>query len=660
MVFMKTYKSACSLDCWDVCSIDVTLRKDGSLKISGDPEDPITKGFLCQKGYLSANFFQDPERITSPMKNSATGWHPISWQQAFSEISSQLQAIIAKNGTHSIIHYKDAGHGGIAKNIDTAFFNALGGVVTSTGNLCWGAGLKAQQLDFGQAYSHDPLDMFNSQCIVLWGKNPMNTSPHMVPMLKQASKKDIPIILIDPTHSSSVSLATHHYPLLPGSDGHLALAMIKILFSNGFIDMDFAKTHCLHADKFFSSIHHFETEELISATGLTVNQVTELSMLYGQAKPASIHLGYGSQRNRYGCRNLRLINALGALTGNIGVEGGGINYANHYINQWVDKEYMLNLSSKNSHSPTFPQPAFADYVLEERPGEIQGIFTTLSNPLVQLPDTGKTTKAFESIPFKVVIDLRMTDTARKADYVLPCTHIMEESDFIMSSMWHNYFTYTEQVVEAHPNTRHEFDIFYALAQSINLSNFTDKYPDIETYIAKSILPLCRQRDCTPKDLIGKRHFFPGNEIPWKNRKFETKDQLFHLYIPDINRNLPTVKESNPLYPFQLISIHAKHSMHSQHFSRKDDSEIPTVLTSPDTVENCAFSKGDSVRLVSPTGELICRLDFDQNLPINLLVLTQGWWHKNGTVNLLTSQQLSDDGEQATYNDCFCRLEEQIG
>lgn len=650
---MTTYKSACSLDCWDVCSIKAEVKKDSSVLISGDPEDPITQGFLCKKGLHSANFYKDPTRITQPMKKHNSLWQKITWEQAFLEISEQLNNILSTHGSHSLIHYKDAGHGGLSKNIDTAFFNALGGVTTSTGSLCWGAGMKAQQLDFGQVYSHHPSDMLNSQCILLWGKNPMDTSPHMVPILKEASKKNIPILVVDPVKSASVSLATHHYPLLPGSDGHLALAMAILLAEKNMIDTHFIEHHCLDADLFLKSLQQFSLEELISKTGLSIQQVNELTNLYGSSASATIFMGYGLQRNRYGCRNVRLIDALAALTGNIGIKGGGVNYANHYMNQFINKDHLHHSIKKAT--PTFPQPIFADYVLSTRPEQIKGIFVTLANPLVQLPDTQKSIEAFESIPFKVVIDQRMTDTAQRADYVLPCTHIMEESDFIMSSMWHNYFTYTERVVAPAYNVKHEFEIFHGLAEKLNLTSFTQQYPTISNYVNTSLKPLCRELNCSPEELVGKRHFFPGNEIPWKNKIFETDDGRYHFFIPREKNNLTAVETKDSHYPLHLISVHYRHSMHTQHFSNRSESDLPEAFLSSSSLNTDELANGDIFRLVSTTGELTCRVVIDETLPHNVVKVVQGWWHKHGSINQLTSQQMTDRGQQATYNDCFCRL-----
>ena len=79
-----------------------------------------------------------------------------------------------------------------------------------------------------------------------------------------------------------------------------------------------------------------------------------------------------------------------------------------------------------------------------------------------------------------------------------------------------------------------------------------------------------------------------------------------------------------------------------------------------SIKNSEVQEGDQVRLISEQGELRCFLAIDEDLPPEVGKITQGWWLKNGGVNQLTSQALTDNGEQAVYNDCFCRLEKIVG
>ncbi|MDW7670746.1 MAG: molybdopterin-dependent oxidoreductase [Bacillota bacterium] len=649
---MKTYQSACSLDCWDACSMLVSVEDGSKVRVSGDPGDPITQGFLCGKGQRIVERFAHPDRLTSPMKRTVSGWKSISWDEALDDIADQLSSIISQYGPASLIHYSEGGHGGLAKNIDTAFFNALG-ATTPVGSLCLGAGMAAQKLDFGNAYCHSPEDLLNARCLILWGRNPAETNIHLVPFIRRLKKQGIPVYLIDPVHSASVSLADEHLALLPGSDGHLALAMAKYLAEHNLLDNSFVEQHCLFADDYFRMLNTFSYDELISATGLLPEQVFRLSETYGRSSPGSIYLGYGIQRNRYGGRSIRFIDALGALTGNIGIAGGGVNYAHRHISRWIDTEYLENTPSVSG--PTFPRAHFPTFVTMQPENAVQGIFVSKANPVLQLPDTNQTLQAFQQIPFKVVIDHFMTDTAQLADYVLPCTMILEESDVIFSSMWHNRMTWTERAIDPPEGVKHEFQIFYGLAQRMGMQDFILKYPDLNTYLETSMAPLCQYLNTTPASLKGKRVAVPGNELPWHNRQFETPSGRFVFLVPNLEELLPS--QQDPAFPYPLLTVHAAESLHSQHLRTRSAEVIPDVLMSPSTAQIAQLQNGDEAVLVSQSGSLRCRVCIDPLQQPNLLVMKQGTWLKNGAANQLTSQKLTDIGLQAAYYDCFCRLEQ---
>lgn len=649
---MKQIQSACPLDCWDACSILVKIDEDHHVSLSGDPSDPITQGFLCRKGQQMLERFNHPDRLTSPLKRTGSDWESISWDQALDEIADKLSRILSTNGSSSLIHYSEGGHGGLAKNIDTAFFNALGGATSPRGSLCWGAGIAAQKLDFGNAYCHPPEDLLNTKCLLIWGRNPVDTNIHLVPFIKKVRKAGVPVYLIDPVNSASTSLADHHLAIKPGSDGHLALAMAKVIVEKGYLDTQI-KDYSNHLTEYLSFLETLNFNDLVASTGLWENQVRQLAETYGKAKPGTIYLGYGIQRYSQGGRNVRLIDALAVLTGNIGVPGGGVNYAHRHTSQWVDDYYLENTPA--TQAPTFARAHFADFVLSQEPGRLQGIFVTKSNPAIQLPDTFKVAEAFGRIPFKVVIDHFMTDTARLADYVLPPTMILEEEDIVFSSMWHNRFTWTEKALAPPAGVMHEFHIFQHLASRLGMEDFITEYPDIPHYLATSVAPLCDYLGLSPDELKGRRLGIPGHELPWESRTFETPTGCFTFHVPtmeDFSNEASTLSQ----YPYRVLSVHRPESLHSQHMGTLDDEALPAVTMHPSTAEGAGVTAGATVCLTSSTGSLTCCVIVDLLLQPGLLVLKQGTWLKNGAVNQLTRQVMSDLGEQVAYQDCYCKME----
>lgn len=641
------------MDCFDVCSIDMVVEQDKIMDIKGDIEDPITRGFMCKKGLQLIDRLRHPHRLTAPMKKVKNKWIEISWSTAIEEIGQQLLKIKDSSGTESIIHYSESGHGGLVKNIDTAFFNAYGTITVPQGSLCWGAGIGAQTMDFGDVLGHDPLDYLHAKVIIIWGRNPAYTNAHMIPILKEAQSNGAKIVLIDPVKTATAAIADYYYQTNPESDGMLAMAMAKIILEEKKHHKDFVQSFCNNFEAYAASLEAMDLEELIARTGLSKENIYQLTKLYADNSPSTIILGYGLQRYKSGGKNIRLIDALGALTGNIGVSGGGVNYANKYISSFVDREYVSNNQGR-AHR-TFKRPLFHQYVLEEQKDEVKGIVVTKSNLVLQQPNTKKTMEAFKSIPFKVVIDLFMTDTAQLADYVLPCTHIYEEEDFMFSSMWHNYFTYTEKAINPPKNVKNEFEIFNLLADYIGLKDFTNNYNNSQQYLDKALKPLLNKLNCSLEDLKGKRQKLEGNDIPWANKVFATPSKKFEFIVPNLH-DFNLVDQEDETYPLQFLTLHPKNSLHSQHFMDVDAGELPEIFANENTLRNWRVEESQRVVLVSAFGKLHVTVKIDNGVKDNVVIAYEGWWLKNQGVNNLTPSGISDIGDQAIYNNCRCRLE----
>ena len=133
-----------------------------------------------------------------PLKKVNGEFQQISWNQALDEIALRMKEIKERVGTTSVLHSHDYANNGILKNLDQRFFNCYGGVTELYGSLCWGAGIEAQKWDFGDAYSHEPMDVFNSKNIIIWGRNVARTNMHFYENLLEAKKKGAKLIVIDP------------------------------------------------------------------------------------------------------------------------------------------------------------------------------------------------------------------------------------------------------------------------------------------------------------------------------------------------------------------------------------------------------------------------------------------------------------------------------
>jgi len=331
----KKIRFACPMDCYDVCGLLATVSDGRVTRIQGDPHHPVTRGRVCPKGKKLLERVYHPDRLTTPLKKQGDGWSPISWNDAVSEIAEKLIRIKSTHGSEAILHYSDSGYGGITKTADRMFFNHFGGVTVPRGSLCWAAGMAAQKYDFGEARGHHPEDIGRAKTILLWSRNPVYTNTHLVSFINQARKNGATVVLIDPVKSASASLADTHIPVKPGSDGALALGMAKIILDNGWENTAFLRNHVVGLDAFRDSLAGLSLEGVQRITGVDSARLYRLAEAYARRGPSTIVVGYGLQRYANGGNTVRCIDALGALTGNIGISGGGVNYANRYMARFI-------------------------------------------------------------------------------------------------------------------------------------------------------------------------------------------------------------------------------------------------------------------------------------------------------------------------------------
>src|SRR5262245_6357140 len=178
-------KTVCNRDCPDACGLVATVEAGRVTRLRGDPDHPVTRGFLC---YRTSHFLEtqySPERLTTPLVRRGGALVPIDWDEALDLAAERLTTITRESGPAAIFHYRSGGSLGLLKLLSDYFFARFGPVTVKRGDICSGAGDAAQTLDFGEEDSHDLFDLLNSRNIILWGKNVFVSSPHTIPVLKQ-------------------------------------------------------------------------------------------------------------------------------------------------------------------------------------------------------------------------------------------------------------------------------------------------------------------------------------------------------------------------------------------------------------------------------------------------------------------------------------------
>lgn len=658
-------KTACPLNCWDVCGFNVTTEHGKVVKVEGDPDHPITQGKICGKGIMLKERANHKDRVLFPMKKIEGCFERISWEQALDEIAGKMQQAKAEYGSTSILHSHDYSNGGLLKNLDQRFFNCYGGITQLVGSLCWGAGIESQMVDFGNAYSHDPEDLEQSQTIVVWGRNVTSTNMHLYPYLKKAKERGARLIVIDPLATGITRLADEHVKVRPGMDGALALGIIKKILEQQKEARSFLESHSYGFEQFKREVlDPLQLEDVLQWTEVTEQQLQRLTEAYTVGKPTSTLMGLGLQRYSNGGNTIRAIDALVAISGNVGISGGGANYAHLGVGQSFDTE-ALTLPERRKSYRTFTRMTQADEVLQATAPPIKMLFVSRGNPLVQVPNASKTVQAFSQIETKIVIDQFMTDTAQMADYILPCTTVFEEEDIYYASMFHSYITYGKALVEPYGEAKPDRVIWTELAYRLGFGS------DFDFTVAEFMemcLSLLKEKGVTLKRLKEETTLkLPLESVPWKELRFKTPTGKYEFYSkkleaegkePLVQLGLPKESEwKNPelakKYPYALLSIHPQRSLHSQNYHLVAALQVPKIEVSEWLALQEGIEENDRVELFNDRGRFQGKVKVVKDTHPKTICVYEGRWKEyGGTINNLTPNGISDVGLGSTLYDCL--------
>ena len=457
-------KTTCNRDCPDACGLVATVQGERVVELRGDPEHPITRGFLCPRTSRFLERQYSPERLLSPLwrESIEADFRPISWDGALDLAAERLVRIRAESGPAAILHYRSGGSLGILLALTDFFFERFGPVTTKRGDICSGAGEAAQEADFGLRDASDLSDLANARTVILWGKNPHTSSPHLLPPLKQARARGAGTLLIDPVRHHTATLVDAYVQPRPGGDFALAMAAARICFEQGWTAPD-AVSWCDGLDGFRAMAFARPVDAWCAEADVPAAAARDLAQRFGVDRPTTVLLGWGLGRKASGGATVRAIDALAAVTGNVGVAGAGVSF-------YFRRRGAFDTSFVTGAAPrTLCEPLLGRGILDAGDPPVRAVWVTAGNPVVMLPDSRLTAQALRTRDFTVVADSFLTDTAQCAHLVLPTATLLEADDLV-GSYGHPFLAASRPVVQRPEGVRSDVEIMQGLAARTGLGD----------------------------------------------------------------------------------------------------------------------------------------------------------------------------------------------
>jgi len=237
----QTVQTLCRM-CDDRCGIDVRVEDGCVLDVSGNAAHPWNHGRLCVKARAAVDTVNHPDRLLRPLKRRGEDWEELSLEQALDEIAERLQAIIAGAGARSVSVWKGEAIG-FAQQEDLArrFIHAIGSPnYLSNDSMCWVGRFAGYKLVLG---AWPNVDIENARCVVMWGANPPHSRPNLTQRVTAARRRGATLVAVDPRLSAVARRADLHVAPLPGTDGALALGLIRELVETGSYDRAFIEDY---------------------------------------------------------------------------------------------------------------------------------------------------------------------------------------------------------------------------------------------------------------------------------------------------------------------------------------------------------------------------------------------------------------------------------
>ncbi len=702
----KIVRGACPHDCPDTCSMLVTVQDGRAIRVEGNPDHPFTRGTLCGKvsDYLDRVYSE--KRVLYPMRRvGAKGsgeFERISWDEAIGEITSRFQQTIAEYGAEAVMPCSYLGHEGLLNGLTVgdAFFNRLGATVTER-TMCISCTSTAYLMTYGPTHGTDPDTFRHSKYIVLWGCNALSTNVHLWPFIQEARKNGAKLVSIDPVRTRTAKQSDLHLPILPGTDGALALGMMHVIINEKLTDDDYIEKYTTGFAELKQRVENYPPEKVAGITGISVEDIVTLAREFATTQPSVVRIGVALEKQAGGGQGIRAISCLPALVGSWRHLGGGMLQAPMwpFPIRWdvVHRPYFIKPGTRVLNQWQLGRILTGEVSLEP---PVKALFVYNCNPVTQAAEQDKIVKglAREDL-FTVVSEQFFTDTADYADIVLPATTQVENLD-LMFSWGHTYVTLNDAAIqplgEAVPNT----ELFRRLAERMGFEDECFKLSDeqlvmevldwsspvmdgIDLEILKSqgfaklkieAVPHAEGNFPTPS---GKCEFLSSMKVD-SNFVLPAFRQGFEEYEPGEPVDpLPTYipqresSQSNPelssRYPLSLMSAKSHQFINSCFANLPKHALLqgePKIIIHPNDAAHRNIAEGQMVKVYNDRGAFQVPATLNDMTRAGVVIAPIGYWrkisHANNTVNAATSATFTDLGRTAAVGDSLVEVEPVSG
>lgn len=417
------------------CGMYVSVVEGRITGVEPMPEHIGGKGFFCDKALASLEFQYSPERLTHPMKKVRNGFRKCSWDEALGTIVERLNCIKGLYGAESVAVYLGMVMTPMVKYAKR-FCDLFGTPnICSAASYCNYSNVIANVMTYG---ARTEPDAGNAETILVCGSNPANSNRKRFNEILSAKSKGAKLIVIDPRKTETATLADIHTTIRPGTDLALGLALIHVVIIEDIYDKEFVEHYTTGFDQLVRHVVPYTPEWAARITWIPSHVIRKIARIIARNKPTTIITGISPQHATNGCQAIRSFNILSALCGCLDIPGGNLlpvrapQVNSFRIREKFPKIKGIGVEKFPLHFRMLAEAnttAIQHAILTGEPYPVKAMLIQGGNPVSSWPDATRTKDAIKKLDFLAVMDLRMTETAKLADIVLPAAFFFERTSW---------------------------------------------------------------------------------------------------------------------------------------------------------------------------------------------------------------------------------------
>jgi assimilatory nitrate reductase catalytic subunit len=657
---------------------------------------PTNRGGLCQKGWTSAELLNNPERLLSPLvrDDRSKPLRPASWDEALDRIAGAIKRTQAAHGKDGVGVFG----GGSLTNEKAYLLGKFARVALRTsqidynGRFCMSsaaaASIKAFGIDRGLPF---PLtDIAGAETILLVGSNLAETMPPVVQHFQEQKKRGGSLIVVDPRATPTTASATLHLQITPGTDTALANGLLHLAIKEGYIDEAFIAERAQDFDLVRRAVSSYWPDRVERITGIPEQKLRLAASLLGRAKSAIVLTARGPEQQSHGVNNVLAFINLALALGKAGkpncgygcLTGQGNGQGGREHGQKADQLPGYRKLDNPEHrrfiagvwgiaESDLPKPGVSAYEMLDAMGTEGGVRALLvfgSNIAVSAPNAGHIEKRLDALDFLAVSDFFLSETAERADVVLPSAQWAEEEG-TMTNL-EGRVILRQRAMEPPEGVRTDLEAISAIAARLGYGSFfapqhglraEDVFDELRRASAGGVADYSGITWDRIRHSDGVFWPCPGEDHPGTPRlfleRFATDNGRARFHPVAFQ---PPAEQPDDDYPLYLTTgrIMAQYQSGTQTrrvAALRDSAPDAFVQIHPSMARTYGIANGDSVNLTTRRGVAVMRAQLTASIRMDTLFVPFHY-AGSGRANLLTNPALDPISRMPEFKVCAARIE----